>query len=115
MNAPIAIVKVPCLFPRRSRKKIAKYKAAASLVRRGEGEEALTDNMHDGMLQKHKKPIVEADACTLTAGDIVVTWKDGNTSCLYSDPPVEEKQEEDKQEDVPAAEHEACAEVKTTD
>lgn len=64
--------------------------------------------MHDGLLQEHKYPIVEGDAATLATGDIVVTWKDGNTSCLYSDPPVEEKQEE-----VPAAEHKTCDDLTT--
>lgn len=36
----------------------------------------------------------------LRAGDIVVTWKDGNTSCLFSDPApqVEEEEEQLKKE-----------------
>ncbi|XP_017275081.1 solute carrier family 51 subunit beta [Kryptolebias marmoratus] len=103
----------------KSRKKIAKYKAAASLVKRGEGEELLVvpplqDNGTSLLLQEHKYPNIEGDASTLTAGNIVVTWKNGDTSCLYSDPPAEETQEEEKQEEVPDVEQEACDEVKTT-
>lgn len=48
----------------------------------------------------------EGDTKELKAGDIVVTWKDGNTSCLYPDHVLEESQEElekeqqEKQEEV---------------
>ncbi|XP_057703499.1 solute carrier family 51 subunit beta [Corythoichthys intestinalis] len=61
----------------KNRRKIAKYKAAALVA--GKCEE---------------RPGVAADACNgdtgdLKAGSIVVTWKDGNTSCLYADAPAE--------------------------
>ncbi|CAL8349458.1 unnamed protein product [Merluccius merluccius] len=32
-------------------------------------------------------------------GDILVTWRDGNVSSLYPDPPPEEQEEEEKEED----------------
>jgi len=51
------------------------------------------------------------DTSELKAGDIVVTWKDGNTSCLYSDRVEEDKQEEEQEEnekkEVSDAEREA--------
>lgn len=57
----------------------------------------------------------------LRAGNIVVTWKDGNTSCLYADTAVQvekqteeqEKKHEEKQEEVSAAELEVHDGVKT--
>ncbi|XP_008296647.1 uncharacterized protein LOC103369654 [Stegastes partitus] len=103
----------------KSRKKIAKYKAAASLAQRSEGEElrvisSITDNS-----VSPQSSVSNRDTNELKAGDIVVTWKDGNTSCLYSDTPAEkEDQEEDlkeKQEEVSAAELEAHDEVKMTE
>lgn len=105
----------------KSRKKIAKYKAAASLAQKDEGEElqvisSLTDNSasprSDRRLQPNQSPMSNRDA---KAGDIVVTWKDGNTSCLYSNTEEEEQAEEvkEKQEEVSAAELEAHDEMKT--
>lgn len=38
------------------------------------------------------------------AGSIMVTWKDGNTSCLYSDPVAETEQLEGQEEEPPAVE-----------
>ncbi|XP_007568321.1 uncharacterized protein LOC103149212 isoform X1 [Poecilia formosa] len=83
----------------KSRKKIAKYKAQASLVKKHEGEElqvvsALRDNGTSPLPQGHTSSMSEGDTKELKAGDIVVTWKDGNTSCLYPDHVVEERQEE---------------------
>ncbi|PWA32813.1 hypothetical protein CCH79_00018033, partial [Gambusia affinis] len=90
----------------KSRKKIAKYKAQASLVKRHEGEElqvvsALWDNGTSPLPQGHTSSVSEGDTKELKTGDIVVTWKDGNTSCLYPDHILEERQEElEKQEEV---------------
>ncbi|XP_038160375.1 solute carrier family 51 subunit beta isoform X1 [Cyprinodon tularosa] len=84
----------------RSRKEIAKYKAAASLLQKNEGEEleiisALRDNGISPLSQGHSSPMSERDTSEIKAGDIVVTWKDGNTSCLYSDHSVEKKLDEE--------------------
>ncbi|XP_075325261.1 uncharacterized protein LOC142383029 [Odontesthes bonariensis] len=100
----------------KSRKKIAKYKAAASFINKNENEalqinSPLRDNgaspQHGGVLQGHMSSM---DTSELKAGDIVVTWKDGNTSCLYSDRVEEDKQEEEQEEteekEVPDAEQE---------
>ncbi|XP_023188617.1 uncharacterized protein LOC111608447 [Xiphophorus maculatus] len=95
----------------KSRKKIAKYKAQASLVKRHEGEElqvvsAHRDNGTSPLLQGQMSSMSEGDTKEMKAGDIVVTWKDGNTSCLYPDHVLEESQEElekeqqEKQEEV---------------
>ncbi|XP_032417455.1 uncharacterized protein LOC116719159 [Xiphophorus hellerii] len=95
----------------KSRKKIAKYKAQASLVKRHEGEElqvvsAHRDNGTSPLPQGHMSSMSEGETKELKAGDIVVTWKDGNTSCLYPDHVLEESQEElekeqqEKQEEV---------------
>ncbi|XP_012717087.2 solute carrier family 51 subunit beta [Fundulus heteroclitus] len=83
----------------RTRKKIAKYKEAASLFKKDEGEElhVISDPRNNGtssLPQDHTSSISEGDTNEFKAGDIVVTWKDGNTSCLYSDHVVEEMQEE---------------------
>ncbi|XP_022068244.2 solute carrier family 51 subunit beta [Acanthochromis polyacanthus] len=104
----------------KSRKKIAKYKAAASLAQKSDGEElqvisSLTDNSasprSDRRLQPNQSPMSNRDA---KSGDIVVTWKDGNTSCLYSNTEEEEQEEEvkEEQEEVLAAELDA---IKSSD
>lgn len=41
--------------------------------------------------------VCDRDMSELRAGDIVVTWKDGNTSCLYSDPAVQDENETEEQ------------------
>lgn len=108
----------------KSRKKIAKYKAAASLVQKNAGEElqvisSPTDNsaspISDRRLQSNQSPASIRSANEHKAGDIVVTWKDGNTSCLYSSTEEEEQEEEvkEKQEEVPAPELETHDEMKT--
>ncbi|XP_023151906.2 solute carrier family 51 subunit beta [Amphiprion ocellaris] len=108
----------------KSRKKIAKYKAAASLAQKSQGEElqvisSLTDNSasprSDRRLLSDQSPVSNRDANELKAGDIVVTWKDGNTSCLYSNTEEEEQEEEvkEKQEEVPSADLEVHDEMKT--
>ncbi|XP_077569262.1 organic solute transporter subunit beta [Stigmatopora nigra] len=63
----------------RNRRKIAKYKAAAAVKGRDEGNPEMA-------------VCVDAQTCNgddSKAGSIVVTWKDGNTSCLYADTPTE--------------------------
>lgn len=116
-----------CLFfPYRNRKKIAKYKAAAALAHKSEVEELqvisqLRENSAstpspERLLQGTEASLSNEKVSELKAGDIMVTWKNGNTSCLYPDPvaeaelPEEEKEVEvveEKQEEVSAAELEA--------
>ncbi|XP_068587277.1 solute carrier family 51 subunit beta [Cebidichthys violaceus] len=85
----------------KSRKKIAKYKAAAAVSQKTE-ELRLILPLRDDSSSKPSPSLMagnNGDVSELKAGNIVVTWKDGNTSCLYSDPPAEEeKQEEDPEE-----------------
>lgn len=112
---------VPFLFSFRNRKKIAKYKAAAAVAQKSEGEELLVvsplrdDNssnpspLLDRPPQGDKLSESNGEVSELKAGNIVVTWKDGNKSCLYSDPVAQEE----KQEEVSAAELEADEAVKT--
>ncbi|KAG7235291.1 hypothetical protein INR49_002767 [Caranx melampygus] len=75
----------------KSRKKIAQYKAAASLIKKNGNEELpLRDNCNSNREVNKLRP-----------GDIVVTWKDVKTSCLYSDPaPLVEQQEEQLKEEI---------------
>lgn len=106
-----------CTNSNRSRKKIAKYKAATSLLQKNEDQELLKENSthpaSDMPLQGNKPHMSNSDTSEQSnAGNIVVTWKDGNTSCLYPDPAVEEKQEEEKKETVTAAELDSADEVK---
>ncbi|KAM9765706.1 uncharacterized protein ACNS7B_001771 isoform 2-T2 [Menidia menidia] len=94
----------------KSRKKIAKYKAAASFRHESDGEELravlpLRDNgaspQHCGLLSGRGPTTAGGEEGDLKAGDIVVTWKDGNISSLYSDHAETEKpEEEEKEEDV---------------
>ncbi|XP_028257976.1 uncharacterized protein LOC114433543 isoform X2 [Parambassis ranga] len=94
----------------KSRKKIAKYKAAASLVRKHEGEELQAISLLRGsnispsgsLGQGNKPSMSNRDISELTAGNIVVTWRDGNTSHLYSDPKEDKKQGETQEEDSSA-------------
>lgn len=86
----------------KSRKKIAKYKAAAALLQKDEGEElqAMAAPRDNGAsLQVHKSSMASRDTGELKAGDIMVTWRDGNTSNLYPDPEGTGGWEEDKQEE----------------
>ncbi|XP_070687174.1 uncharacterized protein [Pempheris klunzingeri] len=94
----------------KNRKKIAKYKAAAAMAQRSEGEEfqvitVVKDDSskpspsHERLLQGHEPSISNGEVSELKAGNIVVTWKDGNTSCLYSDCAAEEEKQEEKQEE----------------
>ncbi|XP_029001272.1 solute carrier family 51 subunit beta isoform X2 [Betta splendens] len=111
----------------KNRKKIAKYKAAASLTHRSEGEalkmlagnncsKAPASPSARGLQHGNSLPAGDGRIGELQAGNIVVLWKDGSTSCLYSDPSEpaekqaggegEEKQEEEEEEEVTAAEAE---------
>lgn len=106
-----------CTNSNRSRKKIAEYKAATSLLQKNEDQELLkeksTHPASDMPLQGNKPHMSSSDTSEQSnAGNIVVTWKDGNTSCLYPDPAVEEKQEEERKEKITAAELDSPDEVK---
>ncbi|XP_037650800.1 solute carrier family 51 subunit beta [Sebastes umbrosus] len=91
----------------KNRKKIAKYKAAAAAVAQ-KGEELqsislLRDDSSskpspslDRLMQGNKPSPSNGEASELKAGNIVVTWKDGNTSSLYSDPAAEEEKQEEE-------------------
>lgn len=92
----------------KSRKKIAQYKAAASRFKKsGDEELQIISPLRDDCSSKpppsssspsspHRLLQRNGEVNDLRAGDIVVTWKDGNTSCLYSDhaPQVEQQMEE---------------------
>ncbi|XP_038558000.1 solute carrier family 51 subunit beta isoform X2 [Micropterus salmoides] len=105
----------------KNRKKIAKYKAAAARAQKSEGEEMLVVSPHrddssrkssllrDMLLHGNLPSSSNGEVSELKAGNIVLTWKDGNTSNLYSDPAAEEE----KREEVSAAELEADEAVKT--
>ncbi|XP_073320801.1 uncharacterized protein [Pagrus major] len=99
----------------KNRKEIAKYKAAAALAQKSEGEELLSlrDNSSgkqspslDCQLQGNKSSPSNGEVSELKAGNIMVMWKDGKTSCLYSDLAAEEEKQEE-------AELEADEAVKT--
>lgn len=100
---------VPCLSQFRNRKEIAKYKTAA-MAQKFEGEELLVVSPPgdessskpsvDSPLQGNKTSPSNGEVSDLKEGTILVTWKDGNTSHLFSDPAADE----DKQEGASAAE-----------
>ncbi|XP_056269721.1 solute carrier family 51 subunit beta isoform X2 [Pseudoliparis swirei] len=105
----------------KNRKKIAKYKAAAALSQKGE-ELLVMSPLRDDSSCKPSPSLdrrmtgSNGDVSELKAGDIVVTWKDGNASALYSDPAAEEKKQEldqeEEPEELPAAELEPDVAVK---
>lgn len=109
---------VSCSNSCRSRKKIAKYKAAASLLQKSEHQELLRENSthpaSDVLLHGNKPYMSSSDTSELKAGNIVVTWKDGNTSCLYTDPAEKERTGEEEEQEVAAPELESQDEVKLT-
>ncbi|XP_061749376.1 solute carrier family 51 subunit beta isoform X1 [Nerophis ophidion] len=94
----------------RNRRKIAKYKAAAALVNKSEETWVVTHVDGDdyaGTPSPRRSNVApcNGDASELNAGSIVVTWKDGNTSCLYADAPIgeelpEPEKEEEEEEEV---------------
>ncbi|KAM6980586.1 uncharacterized protein FYW47_000317 [Aplochiton taeniatus] len=99
----------------KNRKKIANYKTAA-LANKSEGEELkviIEDREHSELKATYSDPmhisppskslVEEFEHCQdnggeeLKPGDIVVTWKDGNISTLYSEP-VEKQDAVEKEE-----------------
>ncbi|KAM7015174.1 uncharacterized protein LKV04_014574 [Tautogolabrus adspersus] len=99
----------------KNRKKIAKYKAAAAQAQMSEGEQlrvisAISDDFSskpspssDRLQQGNKPPPPNGELSEPKGGSIVVTWKDGNTSCLYPDP--EEEQQEEQQVEQQQEQH----------
>lgn len=93
-----------CVSSLRNRSEIAKYKSAAAKAQKAEGEELLiVSTPRDG---GGDKPPASLD-CTMTeeksspsngevsepkAGDIVVTWKDGNSSSLFPESGADDPQ-----------------------
>ncbi|KAM7423557.1 hypothetical protein PAMA_000081 [Pampus argenteus] len=113
----------------KNRKKIAKYKAAAALAHKSDVEELQVISQLRNDIPSTPSPdrLPQASPSNgkvseLKAGNIMVTWKDGNTSCLYSDHAAEAEQseeekeaevvEEKQQEEISAAEPEAHEEEK---
>ncbi|XP_054627087.1 solute carrier family 51 subunit beta [Dunckerocampus dactyliophorus] len=94
----------------RNRRKIAKYKAAVALAHKSEEMWAVTDITGTPSPQRSHAAPCNGDASELKAGNIVVTWKDGNTSCLYADASVEDALPEPEEE----AAEEAALEMKET-
>ncbi|XP_029282387.1 uncharacterized protein LOC115004823 [Cottoperca gobio] len=97
----------------KNRKKIAKYKAAAVAQKSEELQiiaplrdvsNSRPSESLDRLMQGNQPPPPNGEVSELKAGNILVTWKDGNTSCLYSDPAAEEEDQEKKQEEVSADE-----------
>ncbi|XP_037305684.1 solute carrier family 51 subunit beta [Pungitius pungitius] len=78
----------------KNRKKIAKYKAAAAVSDEGEALRIISalrgDSSKPSPLLDRLMTGNNGEMSELKAGNIMVTWKDGNTSCLYSDPTTEE-------------------------
>ncbi|XP_077376509.1 uncharacterized protein LOC144018176 [Festucalex cinctus] len=91
----------------RNRRKIAKYKAAAAAARSGAGDQMWAGG-DDGAFacatpsSRRALPApCNGDTGDVKAGSIVVTWKDGNTSCLYADAPAHDDQDQDQVEVEP--------------
>lgn len=81
----------------RNRKKIAKYKAAAMAQRHGEELRDIPQDSDskpapsaDSPLLANKPSPSNSDVSDLKAGNIVITWNDGNTSQLFQNPPTED-------------------------
>ncbi|KAM8895102.1 uncharacterized protein AB9W97_011393 [Spinachia spinachia] len=81
----------------KNRKKIAKYKAAAvvsdkvevlQIISALKGDSSKPSPSLDRLMMGKNGEVSE-----LKAGNIMVTWKSGNTSCLYSDPTAEENKQ----------------------
>lgn len=77
-----------CLILFRNRKKIAKYKAAAVAQKHGEELQSVPQDSKpppsdDSPLLANKPSPSNSDVVDLKAGNIVVTWKDGNVSQLF--------------------------------
>ncbi|XP_063738562.1 solute carrier family 51 subunit beta [Eleginops maclovinus] len=76
----------------KSRRKIAKYKVAAAVAQRSEELEIIVP------LREDQPAPPNGEVSELKAGHIMVTWKDGNISSLYSDPVAEQEKQEDQEE-----------------
>ncbi|KAM8890431.1 uncharacterized protein ACB058_015438 isoform 1-T2 [Synchiropus picturatus] len=82
----------------KNRRKIARIKAALAQRSNMEELQVMSTAKDDGEPStpgpQHaaKTPPVNGDVMDVKAGSIVVTWKDGNTSNLYSDPGEEEEE-----------------------
>lgn len=87
-----------CFSLFRNRREIAKYKEAAAKAQKSEGEELLVVSSSardhgndkplaslDSTLQEDKSSPSNGELSETKAGEIVVTWKDGNTSCLFQE------------------------------
>ncbi|KAL6112650.1 slc51b [Pungitius sinensis] len=78
----------------KNRKKIAKYKAAAAVSDESEALRIISalrgDSSKPSPLLDRLMTGNNGEMSELKAGNIMVTWKDGNTSCLYSDPTTDE-------------------------
>lgn len=73
----------------KNRKKIAKYKAAAALLQKKDGEESRVISLEDTGVPATPRanppasPLPNGELSESRPGDIVLTYKDGNTSSLY--------------------------------
>nr|XP_043886689.1 solute carrier family 51 subunit beta [Solea senegalensis] len=83
----------------KNRKKIAKYKAAAAASSPNERLEMTSLHKDDSNCKPSPPSPGNGEVEPLRAGKIVVTWKDGNTSCLYPDPEEQKEEEEGKKEE----------------
>lgn len=105
-----------CFSLFRNRSKIAKYKAAAAKAQKNEGEELLVVSTPtrdessakplaslSSTLQEDKASSYNGEVSEPKGGDIVVTWKDGNTSSLYPEP----VSDDDHQDEASAAPEDA--------
>ncbi|XP_034039739.1 uncharacterized protein si:cabz01068815.1 [Thalassophryne amazonica] len=87
----------------KSRKKIAKYKAAAAGAQRSEAKELQVlcgsgDKSSAPQTDEQMFPSSNGNVGDLSPGNILVTWKDGNTSDLYASPAAGLELEEEGQE-----------------
>lgn len=86
----------------RNRRKIAKYKAAAAKAQKCGGEELLLVSPareplppSDNVLQENKSSPSNGEVSDPKGGEIVVTWRDGNTSCLFPENATDENKHEE--------------------
>ena len=90
---------------RRNRKKIAKYKAVAALLQKKDCEELQVISVED--TSAPASPLAKPPNGELSEdrpGDILLTYKDGNTSSLYPDPPPATVTAQEEEEEVTLAE-----------
>lgn len=102
----------------KNRKKIAKYKAAATALRKSDGED-LRVILHEDTSSSSSTPATpqakpsalppNGELSECKAGDIVLTYKDGNTSSLYPDAAAEPELTVEDEEAQGAEEEEISA------